>query len=422
MTIDVVIIGAGPYGLSLAAHLNARGIDFRIFGKPMESWKTSMPAGMLLKSTPLASSLFDPEGCFTVRQFCAEREAPYHDSLMALPLESYVAYGEAFQRRYVPSVEQKKLTSLSQLSHGSAPQDFVAVFDDGEVVNARRVVVAVGMHPFRHVARSVIGLPAEMLSHSGDHGPLDRFRGQRVAVLGSGASASDLAALLHEQGAAVSLVTGVPELRFACPPRLPTLWERLSDPASGIGNGWLLKACADAPWLTRLLPDSYRLRLAKMPRPLGGAFIKDRVVGRVPLLLGRTVEQAEIHNGKVHLLTARQDGAKQTLEIDHVIAATGYKVDINRIPFLDASLTTRIQRRGGAPALSMAYESSVSGLHFIGPIAANSFGPVARFVVGAIYPSRRLARELSRRLWRGSVQVSKTSGHMSPALPRVGLQ
>jgi hypothetical protein len=417
MTIEVVIIGAGPYGLSLAAHLNARGIDFRIFGKPMESWKASMPPGMLLKSTPWASSLYDPERCFTVQQFCAEREAPYHDSLMALPLESFVAYGEAFQRRYVPSVEQKKLTSLSQ-----SPQGFVAVFDDGEVVNARRVVVAVGVHPFRHVAESVIGLPAEMLSHSGDHGPLDRFRGQRVAVLGSGASASDLAALLHEQGAAVSLVTGAPELRFACPPRLPTLWERLSEPACGLGSGWVLKACADAPWLTRLLPESYRLRLATIPSPLGGAFMKDRVVGKVPLFLGRTVEQAGVHNGKVHLRTARQDGAKQTLEADHVIAATGYKVDIERIAFLDANLKTRIRRRGGAPALSPTYECSVPGLHFIGPVAANSFGPVARFVFGAIYPSRRLARELSRRFGRRPVQVSNASGTMSPALPRAGLQ
>jgi hypothetical protein len=202
---------------------------------------------------------------------------------------------------------------------------------------------------------------------------------------------------------------------------LPTLWERLSEPASGLGSGWVLKACADAPWLTRLLPDSYRLRLATIPRPLGGAFMKDRVVGKVSLLLGRSVEQAEIHNGKVHLLTARKEGAKQTLEVDHVIAATGYKVDVDRIPFLDADVKIRIRRRGGAPALSPAYESSVPGLHFIGPVAANSFGPVARFVFGVIYPSRRLARELSRH-GRRSVQVSKPSGTMSPALPRVGLQ
>src|SRR5262249_38030092 len=141
--VDVAIIGAGPYGLSLAAHLSLYGTEFRIFGVPMESWKTGMPPGMLLKSTPWASRLYDPEGHFTVRQFCAEREAPYHDSLMALPLESFIAYGEAFQRRYVPDVERKKLTSLSK-----APDGFSALFDDGEIVNARHVVIAVGVHPF----------------------------------------------------------------------------------------------------------------------------------------------------------------------------------------------------------------------------------------------------------------------------------
>jgi len=92
MIIDVAIIGAGPYGLSLAAHLNARGVEFRIFGEPMESWKTGMPPGMLLKSTPAASCLHDPERRFTVQQFCAERDAPYHDTLMALPLESFIAW------------------------------------------------------------------------------------------------------------------------------------------------------------------------------------------------------------------------------------------------------------------------------------------------------------------------------------------
>ena len=411
MIIDVAIIGAGPYGLSLAAGLRARGVDFRIFGEPMESWKTGMPGGMLLKSTPAASSLHDPERRFTVRQFCAERGAPYHDILMALPLESFVAYGEAFQRRYAENVEPKRLTSLRQAPHG-----FTAVLDESEVVNVRRVVIAVGLHPFKHVMRAVAGLPAALVSHSGDYGPLEALRGQRVAVLGSGASASDLSALLHERGVAVSLVAGAPELRFACPPRLPTLWERLVEPAGGIGSGWVLKACADAPRLTRLLPQSYRLRLAGVPGPLGGAFMKERVIGKVPLFLDHRVKLAEPSRGQVRLFAEKSDGRRVILEVDHVLAATGYRPDVDRLAFLDADLRSRIRRLGSAPDLSMSYQSSVPGLYFIGPAAANSFGPVARLVFGATLAARCLSRELPRRLGRGLVPVSKPSRTMSPVL------
>src|ERR1700722_1558411 len=60
MSIDVAILGAGPYGLSVASHLRARGIDFRIFGRPMQSWRAHMPIGMHLKSEGFATNLSDP--------------------------------------------------------------------------------------------------------------------------------------------------------------------------------------------------------------------------------------------------------------------------------------------------------------------------------------------------------------------------
>jgi pyruvate/2-oxoglutarate dehydrogenase complex dihydrolipoamide dehydrogenase (E3) component len=272
------------------------------------------------------------------------------------------------------------------------------------------------------VPRSVKALPAEVLSHSGDYGPLGALQGQRVAVLGSGASASDLAALLHERGVAVSLVTSAPALRFACPPRLPTLWERLVEPAGGIGSGWVLKTCADAPWLTRLLPKAQRLRLATVPGPLGGAFMKDRVVGKAALFLAHTVKSAEARGGAVRLFSETSDGARTILHVDHVIAATGYRIDIDRLAFLPADLRARLRRFGGAPDLSLKYESSVPGLYFIGPAAANSLGPVARFVFGGMHASRSLARELPRRLGRRLVRVSAASGAVSPVLRRVGSQ
>ena len=75
---QVAIIGAGPYGLSIAAHLRSLGIPFRIFGTPVDTWRRHMPAGMSLKSDGFASCLSDPDDKGTLEAYCAERGIPYH--------------------------------------------------------------------------------------------------------------------------------------------------------------------------------------------------------------------------------------------------------------------------------------------------------------------------------------------------------
>ena len=76
---DIAIIGAGPYGLSIAAHLRARDIEHRIIGEPMQFWLGHMPKGMFLKSDGFASSLYDPGGHFTLRHYCEEHNIEYAD-------------------------------------------------------------------------------------------------------------------------------------------------------------------------------------------------------------------------------------------------------------------------------------------------------------------------------------------------------
>jgi len=391
-TVDVAVIGAGPYGLSLAAHLRARGVEHRIFGDTMSSWKNNMPSGMLLKSYPWASNLSDPKSEFTSRYFCTERALPYHDELMPLPLSRFVEYGDAFQARYVPNVERRTLVSLKP-----GPLGFRASFDDGETVDARRVVVAVGLLPFKHLPPEAEHLPTDQYSHSGDHGAIEQLDGKEVIVVGAGSSATDLAALLHERGISVSLATRSPHLNFACRPRPRTLFERIAAPTSGIGNGWTVGLCSRYPHLVQLLPEDQRVRLAnsKAHGPLGSALVRDRVVGKVPLSLGHTLHGIATRSGKVVLDLVDTNNSRHPLQADHVIFATGYKIDVAKLGFLGDELVHRIHRIAGAPRLSAHYESSVRGLHFIGPAAANSFGPVCRFVHGAQHPAHHLARHLS---------------------------
>jgi len=389
--LDVAVIGAGPYGLSLASHLGARGLDFRIFGEPMGAWKNNMPPGMLLKSYPWASNLSDHGSCFTVRQFCAERAIPYHNSMMPLPLDTFISYGEAFQARHVPQVERKSLVSVEPITTGLR-----AAFDDGEILDVRHMVLGVGLSAFKYLPAIAASLPPEMVSHSSDYGPFDRLEGQNVVVVGSGSSATDLAALLHERGISVSLVTRRNSVDFASLPRPRRLFERIVAPTSGIGNGWTMSLCAEAPWIVHHFPEKPRVRLAnaKALGPLGGAFMKDKVIGRVPFLLGRTFEKAELRNGTLLLHLTSRNGTQDILRADHVIFATGYKVDVSRLPFLNSDLVARMRLIEKAPLLSSHYESSIPGLHFIGPASASSFGPVCRFVFGTRHPARHLARYL----------------------------
>ncbi|HLH94376.1 MAG TPA: NAD(P)-binding domain-containing protein [Xanthobacteraceae bacterium] len=396
-SIDVLIIGAGPYGLSLASSLHARGIEFLIFGKPMGSWAENMPPGMLLKSYPWASSLYGEHERSTAKHFCNERAIPYHDTMLPLSRETFLAYGRDFQARFVPNVEPASLRLLVRSDRG-----FRADFADGQAVEARRVVIAVGLQPFRRIPTSLCHLPPELWSHSGQYGSLDDFIDGDVTIIGHGSSATDLAGLLHEAGANVSLVARAEELSFARPPRHRGLLERMIAPDSGIGEGWTLKLCADAPRLIRLLPDRWRHDLAytRALGPLGGAFMSGKVLGKVRTLMGRQVTGAQQRDGRVYLHLCDGRGTTQILRTSHVIAATGYQIDVSRLTFLEKRISADLRARAGAPVLSADYESSVPGLHFIGPISASSFGPVARFVFGTRHPSQRMPRYFARELVR----------------------
>ena len=118
--IDVAIIGAGPYGLSCAAHLRARGVDHLVFGSPMATWRDSMPKGMLLKSDGFASSLYHPAGKLTLRQYCAEQNLPYADLNLPIPLETFVAYGQHFQKQFVPYLDERMVMRLERKADGFA--------------------------------------------------------------------------------------------------------------------------------------------------------------------------------------------------------------------------------------------------------------------------------------------------------------
>jgi thioredoxin reductase len=403
---NTVIVGAGPYGLSISAHLTAAGVDHRIFGPPMDMWRNHMPPGMCLKSYGESSSLFDPQSALTLERYTGEHGIAYHASRVSVRLDTFVAYGVAFQERFVPHLELKRLVALRPAG-GSHELEF----DDGERVVTKNVVLAIGVMPYRHMPRELVHLPATSCSHSSDYGSLDALEGKKVTVVGSGSSALDLAALLSERRTAVTIVARNSQLHFQTMPGSgpPSLLKSILYPASnGLGDGWLMCMCADAPRLFRLLPDRTRLRiLSTSLGPSGGYFIREQVEKHVTLKLSRSIERAEERGGRVRLTTVDASGSRETIESDHLIAATGYRVDLRRLEFLGDETLRRIRMVDGAPILSSDFESSVSGLYFVGLTAARTFGPVMRFTVGAVHPARQLVRRLGGVNRSGSVTARR---------------
>ena len=399
---DIAIIGAGPYGLSIAAHLRQRGIPFRIFGRPMDSWLVHMPKGMMLKSDGFASNIYDPDADFTLRQFCAERGIEYSDLGLPVARETFSAYGLAFQERIVPELEDNLVVSLDR-----RPGGFVLQLDNGETVTAGRVVLAVGITHFEYIPPELAHLPSEFLSHSFRHHDLERFRGRSVVVIGGGASAIDLAGLLHETGADVQLVSRQALKFHSMPTGKPrSLWQRIRHPQSGLGPGLRSHFFSNAPLAFHYLPERLRLHLVRtILGPSGGWFTRDKVIGQVPVLVGYAPQAAEVQDRKVRLHLRGNDGSEREVLTEHIIVATGYRVDLNRLPFLTVEFRWKIKAVNGTPVLSSAFESSIPGLYFVGIAAANSFGPVMRFAYGAGFAARSLARTMLKSIPRDSISI-----------------
>jgi thioredoxin reductase len=389
---DVAIVGAGPYGLSLAAHLNDRKADFQIFGEPMQFWRDHMPKGMQLKSDGFASNLYDPKRSYTLRQYCQEQGLAYRDMRLPVELDTFVKYGIAFKTRFAPQLRSNYIMNIDKASNG-----FSLRLDNDDAITARRVVVAAGIRDFRHIPSSLKALSSQYVTHSSDHHDLTSFRNRDVVVLGAGASATDIAALLQDSGARVQLVARRQLIHFhSVGDRERSILQKLRHPNSGIGPGLRSRFYCDAPGLFHFLPEQLRVLIVRRTLgPAGGWFMKDRVIGRIPMLVGSSLEDAKVKQDRVHLKIRGADGALQELCADHVIAATGYKLDLQRFDFLSAEISSRLRAVDGTPILSSSMESSIPGLYFMGAIAANSFGPVMRFAFGARFAATRIDRALA---------------------------
>ena len=406
----VVVIGAGPYGLSVAAYLRASGTPVRVFGVVMGSWRHDMASGMFLKSTPDAVDLAAPVPGAELADFVRAAGDPQLTELTPIPCTLFVRYGQWFQERHVGAVEETRVASVTRATGPSAKRGFTVRLEDGEVFTASAVVVASGLTGLARIPQSLAHLapagPAAdaLLSHTSQHSDLSVFKGRRVAVIGGGQSALESAALMQEAGATVDVLVRAERVIFGGRPVLTRgLLQRVVKPASPLGTGWALAVICGAPELVRRLPaTTRRYILRRVLGPSGGWWLRERVDGLIDIHTGREVAEAHPGPDGIRLRLTGPGGGPTELTVDHVLAATGYTIDIEATRFLSPELRAALVRVPGThgPRLSSGFESSVPGLYFTGNLSAPAFGPMMRFVVGTRYAASRIAPAAARRAAR----------------------
>ncbi len=388
---NIAIIGAGPYGLAAAAHLRTiKGLEVAVFGEPMSFWDLNMPAGMLLRSNWTATQIADPTHSLTLEAYGSASGS--HLSA-PVPLDRFVQYGQWYQQRAVPDLDRRKIVSVDVATRG-----FRLCTDDGDTVHASRVAIAAGIGSFAWRPPEFQHLSRAQATHASEHRDLRNFAGRRVLVVGSGQSALESGALLHEGGAEVEIVGRAHRIHWLQGALSKTLHHRLGKftrqllyAPTDVGPAGLSQLMA-RPDLLRFLPRGLQDKLRKRSvRPAGARWLVQRLQD-VPIRLGRSIASATPRGNEV---TVRlDDGSERT--VDHILLGTGYRVNVSKYEFLNPRILGSISCANGYPVLGEGLQSSVPGLHFLGAPAAWSFGPLMQFVSGTHYASRAITRHIVR--------------------------
>lgn len=389
--VDVLIVGAGPYGLSISAHLRALDVDHVIVGVPMDSYRVYSPAGMVMKSQPYATAFASPQPGYDIRAFSAENGLEYTDRIAPLSLQHFLDYADWYTARLVPDVLQEFVTEVTRIDTG-----FQADFAGGESILARQVVIATGVRPYRYIPEELSGLPADLVKHTSDPLQLSDYSGRKVVVLGGGQASLETAALLHENGADVRIIARTEKLTWHAANRehLGRL-AQVRWPVSRLCEGWFCKFM-DTPAAFRLLPAEKRATMARTVLPPAGAWwLRERVDGVIETLTGRRVRKADSRGDGIRLFL--DDPEETVIDADHLISGTGFRVDLDRLELLSAGIRSKISTFRNYPVVSRVGESSVPGLYFAGAPTAANIGPSMRFIAGTYNLSRPLAKSLAKR-------------------------
>jgi cation diffusion facilitator CzcD-associated flavoprotein CzcO len=373
---ELLVIGAGPYGLAVAAHARQHGIDTVTLGTPMGFWRGHMPAGMYLRSG--SDWHLDAAGEHTFQAFLSDRRMAPAD-VDPIPLPVYLDYTIWFAGQKGLAVDDVRVRRLTR-----AGERFVAVLDDGEGIEAAAVVAAPGIARFAALPSWATALPEHRRAHTVDLVAFDRLSGARCLIVGGRQSAYEWAALLCDHGAdRIDVVHRHDVPRFAAAD-----WSfvdvHIADTLRT--RGWwrsLPPAAREA--ITRRFWEVGRLTLEPWLPP--------RLDARVHRRPNTSVVRAD-DDGRVARVTL-SDGER--LDVDFVVFATGYRADLAAVPYLTELVGDGVRVEDGYPLLDEAFGTTASGLYVAGFPATRDFGPFFGFVRGAAPTAEMIVEDLLAR-------------------------
>jgi len=364
-----LIIGAGPFGLALSAYARAHGIEHTVVGRHMDFWKQHMPGEMLLRSR--CDWHLDPLEEHTIEHYLETLGLQPAD-VEPLSLKFYLDYCDWFTKEKEIEIDDSRVDRLDIGENGS--RSFIATLGNGATIAANRVVVAVGFGYFANVPdhlRSM--LPDGKFSHTSELSDFSRLNGKRVLIVGGRQSAFEWAALIHEQGAkAIHLC-----YRHATPSFEESDWSWVAGCVHNIATqpGWFRKLPSEER-------DQINHRQWAEGRLKLEPWLAPRITNSETTLHPESeiVACDELPNGDLAVTLSTGDA----LKVDHIVLATGYKVDVTRIPFLSkGNILPRLQTLNGFPALDDNLESNIPGLFFTSMCATQDFGSFFGFTVSA---------------------------------------
>jgi cation diffusion facilitator CzcD-associated flavoprotein CzcO len=369
---NLLIIGAGPFGLALAAYVKSLNMNHLVVGRPMEFWKNNMPDGMFLRSASDWS--LDPTDRASILHYLETLEKTPAD-VEPLSRAFYLDYAQWFQEQHGLKSLPSYVNKLYKIN-----QRFKALLDNGHVIEANHVVVAVGMGYFQHLPAELTELlPQGRFRHTAEAVQLQGLKAKRVLILGGRQSAFEWTALLNEAGAEEVHVV----YRHESPQFAVSDWAWVPP---------LVKAMVDKPGWFRQLSREEKEAICMQLWVDGQLKVED--------WLEKRVLRPNTHiypKTKLVSCTERLDGVMYigldngaSFSVEDVILATGYKMDLERISFLlKGNLLNRIAIDNGFPVLDEHFQSSVKGLYFTGMAATQDFGPFFGFTV-AVQASAKL--------------------------------
>lgn len=378
---DLLVIGAGPYACSAAAHAKARGISTRIVGRPMSFWRDQMPADMFLRSGRDWS--LDADGEHSFAAYFEERGygPDEHDPI---PIAVFLDHAEWFREQKGFQGEEVLVESVAHTDRG-----FEAAMSDGSTVTATKVLAAPGIAHFAQLPEWYDEVPADRRSHTSERVAFDDLAGARVAIIGGRQSAYEWAALLCDHGAArVDVVH-----RHDTPAFAKVSWAFV-DP-------YVEQTLAHRGWW-RTLPEARRQGIAREFWQVGRLTLEPWLTPRLAPGVVRPRPRTHVtavdatDAGVVRLTLSDGD----LLEVDHVIAASGYRADLPAVPYLagvlDQPSGRSVSVTDGFPDLSPGFETTLPGLYVTGFAATRDFGPFYGFTKGCPSAARIAVAEMLR--------------------------